>query len=669
MDPRKWARRLVSQNKRRLKNEKFDLDLSYITDQIIAMGLPATGVEQQYRNPIDEVVRFLEENHKGKYKVFNLCSERLYDPSKFNGFMANFPFDDHNVPPIELIPMFCKSAKEWLRGGLDNVVCVHCKAGKSRTGLMIAALLLHLQYFDVPQAAIDFYNRRRTHDGKGLVVPSQIRYVFYYDHILKHGMPPPTRKILKSITIDGSPSGWTGVYVNVVSVQREVLFTQQAIRKGALLAFECNFDLTGDFKLEFREQSQFVQSKPLMYLWLNTSFVGNIEVLRQNQVDKLKETVDPDFQVIFLFEPDANGPTDTLSSSVTAAAAAATAASATKETTQAIDEEKDDIDEEESNEQPNEQTQTAEASRIDESAVDTQVGAVSSATITAEPDGVSLATDTIQTVDAQVEHETPTAVHTEIEAKHHEVLEHSEVTEVLEQSEPPQTTEHEIASAEEPVAREQINPVESIEHQIEVLEASTDEVAQNVEAVVEEVTAVSSPALEDSKNEEPQVELTQNVPSVEQPSVTESVEVQHSSELDEFTEVVIPEEKEEKEVSDAESDDESEGTRVLPIAEETTTEFAVPILESLDTAEPSVDTTTSPQVLLDLPATTTDTTGSTAAVAPVSDLLDIFGESQPSTSQVASHATASPNVLDLLGFDSVETTAPDVGVDVRGDTN
>ena len=59
MDPLNFMRRIVSQNKKRIKRGDFDLDLSYITDQIIAMGLPATGIEKNYRNPIEEVVRLV----------------------------------------------------------------------------------------------------------------------------------------------------------------------------------------------------------------------------------------------------------------------------------------------------------------------------------------------------------------------------------------------------------------------------------------------------------------------------------------------------------------------------------------------------------------------------------------------------------------------------------
>ena len=42
-----WARQFVSQKKKRWVNaeENIDLDLSYITDRIIAMGFPASDFE------------------------------------------------------------------------------------------------------------------------------------------------------------------------------------------------------------------------------------------------------------------------------------------------------------------------------------------------------------------------------------------------------------------------------------------------------------------------------------------------------------------------------------------------------------------------------------------------------------------------------------------------
>ena len=54
-------RKLVSGNRRRLVNEDFSLDLTYIIpNRVIAMSYPAHGFESLYRNPIDKVAEFLD---------------------------------------------------------------------------------------------------------------------------------------------------------------------------------------------------------------------------------------------------------------------------------------------------------------------------------------------------------------------------------------------------------------------------------------------------------------------------------------------------------------------------------------------------------------------------------------------------------------------------------
>ena len=101
-------RGLVSLKKIRYQENGFDLDLTYITDKIIAMGFPSANIEGLYRNPMTEVERFLETFHRDHFKVYNLCSERQYDVSHFKRSVDRFPFDDHNCPTIELMELFCK---------------------------------------------------------------------------------------------------------------------------------------------------------------------------------------------------------------------------------------------------------------------------------------------------------------------------------------------------------------------------------------------------------------------------------------------------------------------------------------------------------------------------------------------------------------------------------
>jgi protein-tyrosine phosphatase len=79
---------------------------------------------------------------------------------------ANYPFLDHQAPPFSILADFCADASSWLNQDKNNVVAIHCKAGKGRTGTVIAALLLFTGEASDAQEAIDIYGRQRTENMK-----------------------------------------------------------------------------------------------------------------------------------------------------------------------------------------------------------------------------------------------------------------------------------------------------------------------------------------------------------------------------------------------------------------------------------------------------------------------------------------------------------------------
>lgn len=212
------ARQLCSKKKQRFQENGFDLDLSYITPRIIAMGFPSTGWEATFRNPLRQVQRFFQERHGDRYKVYNLCSERDYDLRGTFPLSERFPFDDHNVCPMEMLTVLVDSIAGYLQGDERRIVAVHCKAGKGRTGMVISALLLRLGLCRTASEALLMFAERRTHNCKGVTIPSQRRYVKYYEQLLQTAVSIPGDSALSSMSVPRTEFELVGVRLTSVPV-------------------------------------------------------------------------------------------------------------------------------------------------------------------------------------------------------------------------------------------------------------------------------------------------------------------------------------------------------------------------------------------------------------------------------------------------------------------
>ena len=138
------ARSVVSQKKVRYQLDGFDLDLTYITNQVIAMGFPTEGAEAAYRNPMSEVQRFFQTKHAGHYRIYNLCIEkgREYTMDKFEDICEDYQCEDHNPMPLKTLHEFAVHCTEYLKQDPKNVAAI--RESRICHGLPSAGLATHL---------------------------------------------------------------------------------------------------------------------------------------------------------------------------------------------------------------------------------------------------------------------------------------------------------------------------------------------------------------------------------------------------------------------------------------------------------------------------------------------------------------------------------------------
>eukprot|EP01026_Neomeris_dumetosa_P044557 TRINITY_DN375_c0_g1_i4.p1 TRINITY_DN375_c0_g1~~TRINITY_DN375_c0_g1_i4.p1 ORF type:complete len:568 (+),score=50.32 TRINITY_DN375_c0_g1_i4:83-1705(+) len=195
INPLHIFRVLLSKNRRRIVMKNFDLDLTYITDRIIAMSIPGiTPLLSMVCNPYSKVKRFLDSYHPKNYKVYNLCLEYPYKGEElFDGNYGYFPSEDMQPPSLDCMYNLCVDALEWLDSSNEHIVVIHCKGGKGRTGCMVCALLCYLavikrggysKYQD-PERALEHFADVRTVDGKGITRASQKNYVRRFSEIVR----------------------------------------------------------------------------------------------------------------------------------------------------------------------------------------------------------------------------------------------------------------------------------------------------------------------------------------------------------------------------------------------------------------------------------------------------------------------------------------------------
>ncbi len=221
-----------------------------------------------------------------------------------------------------------------------NVVAVHCKAGKGRTGLIISAFLVKAGIAKTASDAIKIFGNQRTSNAHGITIPSQMRYVHYVDAALRQGGLPAAKtykvRHVRFITVPNFDLGggcdpYFDVRIAVPKVRgapgkghemRKVFDLKKALGGKVenyqprhkfvdLDLRDHNLLVAGDVKFVFYDYDRFSADDKVCHFWINTSFIlKNYIVLYKPVIDRAckdKDAAefDPSFAIEIFFEPSA----------------------------------------------------------------------------------------------------------------------------------------------------------------------------------------------------------------------------------------------------------------------------------------------------------------------------------------------------------------------------
>jgi tensin len=151
--------------------------------------------------PLEMLASFLKKQHPEQFMVWNL-SDRTYNYSLFDNQVIEFKFPGYPAPPLDKIFSICRSIDGWLRADERNVAVIHCQTGRGRTAAAIACYLAWIQHFENASIiAIEHISKQKNLSIDNLLIPTQKRYLGYFDKLLAKVYPNSSPLCLDKIIV------------------------------------------------------------------------------------------------------------------------------------------------------------------------------------------------------------------------------------------------------------------------------------------------------------------------------------------------------------------------------------------------------------------------------------------------------------------------------------
>ncbi|XP_041835790.1 tensin-2-like isoform X2 [Melanotaenia boesemani] len=298
----------------------YDFDLTYITERIISVFFLPDLEEQRYCRNLQEVASMLKSKHQDKFLLLNL-SEKRHDITRLNPKVQDYGWPDLHAPPLDRICAICKAMETWLTSDPNNVVVLHCKGNKGKTGVIVAAYMHYSKISaGVDQALTTLAMRKFCEDKvSSSLQPSQKRYIYYFSGLLSSTIKMNSSPLfLHQILVPSLPNFQTGggfypflkIYQSLQLVYTSGVYDPQSSRARKLcVTMEPALLLKGDIMVKcYHRRSRITEREVVFRVQFHTCTVHGAQLWFGKTELDLACTDDrfpPDATVEFIFS---NGP-------------------------------------------------------------------------------------------------------------------------------------------------------------------------------------------------------------------------------------------------------------------------------------------------------------------------------------------------------------------------
>ncbi|XP_021929255.1 tensin-2 isoform X5 [Zootermopsis nevadensis] len=184
------------------------MDLSYVTERIIALWVPGDVSPVSYRQGQQKAAHMLHTKHGNNYMVFNLSEPRRVTRSHHER-VRELGWPSDLAPPLERLCSVCKDIESWLSEDSRRIAVIHARGSKDRIGVVIAAYMHYSSICGSADQALDRFAMSRYLEDKvgDLEQPSHKRYVEYFSGLLSGSIRINSAPLyLTHVTVLGAPA-------------------------------------------------------------------------------------------------------------------------------------------------------------------------------------------------------------------------------------------------------------------------------------------------------------------------------------------------------------------------------------------------------------------------------------------------------------------------------